>query len=80
MTPANIQKQKYRENEEKETDKGREQECGRPVCRAITHQASPLSQHPPPSRHPEKTKQCPDMVVEGSWREGWKIKKPDVKH
>lgn len=39
---------------------------------------------PPPHRHPEKTKQCPDIAVEGSRREGReggrKIRKPDVKH
>lgn len=46
-------------------DRGREGECC-PVFWAITHQTSP----PSPHHHPEKTKQCPDITVEGSGGEG----------
>lgn len=72
-------------NEEEEGGKDKAREKRMLMSCILSHHSSdiPSITRPTPPI-PEKTKQCPDMEVEGSRGEGSrggrKIRKPDVKH
>lgn len=64
-------------------EKRRSRDRGREKNVDVLYSGPSLIRHPPPPL-PEKTKQCPDIAVEGSRGEGRegerKIRKPDVRH